>query len=645
MAADTTNPLIGSLIDELKKSFKPFGEFLANITPATAYLKQLSTQLQNQEIFARSNIDIAKVNKIFGQQIQSVGGNYAENLKQVAVNFDTGIRNTGSKLLTLQKELRQTGVDTTQSAAVFAELYGLTGGNTESLDKLSDTILDANKSQQISISQFIEGISKISQELKDISVLADDPMLATNIRTALEQTATTLPEASKAIITDLLLSNKYWPERIRFGLQPMIEEFRKASPEEMAKMFPDILRTAQERMSQAYGLRGVEQLEQRRAILGDFTPLYASLTTAVNNLNDGTGKIKDVVANVAAGAGPTLTSKLEEALSKTLMTNLFPNKLGGMPAGEAAIEGVQNISKLFDNMQEGFVGGALGIATTVLTAPIELMINGMNAAANMGNLFGNNVQQGGIAMQNAIPQVQGFSSEIEIAAKELTNFAGSVQDLNNLIESLKTAQAPTKQQFIGQATVTEQNLKNVAQSISNTFETETNLALKNKFSSLIPNQTNLPGFAQEFAEQFSKTYNIPLDTRATTKLEQYASDVNNGLRKDSEENRILFARDIIGYFKNELVSAYRRIDEESEKEAYAQQAMERKRLVDQETIKLQGLVGAGKDEDIKRQIVVLANLIKGQYDFLSAYLGVPLGGSNTSNIGLPPISLQSMFGR
>lgn len=640
--AEATNPLIGSLIDELKKSFKPFGEFLTNITPVTAYLKQLTTQLQNQEIFARSNIDIAKVNKIFGQQIQSVGGNYAENLKQVAVNFDAGIRNTGSKLLTLQKELRQTGVDTTQSAAVFADLYGLTGGNTESLDKLSDTILDANKSQQISISQFIEGISKISQELKDISVLADDPMLATNIRTALEQTATTLPEASKAIITDLLLSNKYWPERIRFGLQPMIEEFRKASPEEMAKMFPDILRTAQERMSQAYGLRGVEQLEQRRAILGDFTPLYASLTTAVNNLNDGTGKIKDVVANVAAGAGPTLTAKLEEALSKTTMLGIPGAPLGGKNAGEAAIEGVQNIPKLFDTMQTGFLGGVLQGLVKTVTLPTELMLNTMAGAAN---LFGDNVQQGGAAMQQFVQPVQVFSTEVGNAADKLTNFAGSIAELNNLIDILKTAQAPAKQQFIDQAAATEQNLKDIAQTISNTFERETNLALRNRFTSLAPNQTKLPDFAAGFAQQFSQFYNIPLDARVTTKLEQYASDVTNGLRKDSEENRILFARDIIGYFKNELVSASKRIDEESEKEAYAQQALERKRLVDQETTKLQTLVGAGKDEDIKRQIVVLANLIKGQYDFLSAYLGVPLGGSNTSNIGLPPISLQSAFGR
>lgn len=640
--AETTNPLIGSLIDELKKSFKPFGEFLTNITPVTAYLKQLTTQLQNQEIFARSNIDIAKVNKIFGQQIQSVGGNYAENLKQVAVNFDAGIRNTGSKLLTLQKELRQTGVDTTESAAVFAELYGLTGGNTESLDKLSQTILDANKSQQISISQFIDGISKISQELKDMSVLADDPLLATNIRKTLVETATTLPEASKAIITDLLLSNKYWPERIRFGLQPMIEEFRKASPEEMKMMLPDILRTARERMSEAYGLTGVEQLEQRRAILGDFTPLYASLATAVNNLNDGTGKIKDVVANVAAGAASTVTAKLEEALSKTTMLDIPGAPLGGKNAGEAAIEGVQNIPKLFDTMQTGFLGGVLQGLVKTITLPTELMLNTMAGAAN---LFGDNVQQGGAAMQQFVQPVQAFSTEVGNAADKLTNFAGSIAELNNLIDILKRAQAPAKQQFIDQAAATEQNLKNIAQTISDTFERKTNLALGNKFSSLDPNQTNLPDFAAGFAQQFSQDYNIPLDARVTTKLEQYASDVTNGLRKDSEENRILFARDIIGYFKNELVSASKRIDEESEKEAYAQQAMERKRLVDQETIKLQTLVGAGKDEDIKRQIVVLANLIKGQYDFLSAYLGVPLGGSNTSNIGLPPISLQSAFGR
>lgn len=451
-----TDMFTAAITDAFKTAVKPIAEFSLALNPVGAYLKQLNTGFQSLELFTRSNIEVGKVNKIFGEQLNKVGGNYAENLKQFSVNYEAGIRNNSTNLLQLQKELRQTGVDTQKSTLLFAELNAVTGGNIDAMDQLAATIMRSSDEQGISISKFLEGMAKITDKMKNLSTVYGDPLMAQNISVALQKAFPQANVAQTNKILDYVMSLESYSERLSTGLQERVEQIRTADPETMVpllqQLVSDALNIYSDRFSQTAGLGP----ETRALVLGDRLELFSTLQSLMKGL-----KALDVY-DVAKGTGEvnTIVRIAEDMLSKTTVagtlgsfipSGILPNQLNKSTT-ELAMGSLENMRAVFESQ---LFQQSLGSYTQILTGPANILMTAISTLAPQTNILTTN-------FQSANTNVNVFNQYLVKTKDALNTFATNIEDFNKIYSKfnpiIKTG-ANTQSNFEKQVEITSNNLK------------------------------------------------------------------------------------------------------------------------------------------------------------------------------------------
>lgn len=219
-------PITTAFSQQFKEMFGTLNEYIAASIPSVQYFKSVTESFKIQETLARSSLDYSKALDFLTGQLDRVEGSRLENMKEVVANFEAGIRTTGDDLLTLQSELRRTGVDTQLSRKVFSELYGITGGNVQSQNMLAKVVRDTSKSQLVSMDTLVKALDSVSDEMRTTSIIAGDPTRVDRITTAMAGMAASLPEGMRSELLKFIMSTENYSNRLMTGTEDIVQAIK-----------------------------------------------------------------------------------------------------------------------------------------------------------------------------------------------------------------------------------------------------------------------------------------------------------------------------------------------------------------------------------------------------------------------------------
>jgi len=222
-------PITTAFSQQFKEMFSTLNEYISASIPSIQYFKSVTESFKIQETLARSSLDYSKALTFLENQLNRTEGSRLENMKEVVANFDSGIRATGDELLSLQSELRRTGVDTQLSRKVFTDLYGMTGGSVKAQDQLARSLRETSKNQLVSINSLVKALDAISEEMQINSIIANDPARAERITNAMAGMAIALPENMRSELLKFIISTDQYSNRLMTGTEEIVQAIKTES--------------------------------------------------------------------------------------------------------------------------------------------------------------------------------------------------------------------------------------------------------------------------------------------------------------------------------------------------------------------------------------------------------------------------------
>lgn len=588
---DFLAPITTAFTQQFKEMFGTLNEFIAASIPSVQYFKSVTESFKIQETLARSSLDYSKALDFLTGQLDRVEGSRVENMKEVVANFEAGIRTTGDDLLTLQSELRRTGVDTQLSRKVFSELYGITGGNVQSQNMLAKVVRETSKSQLVSMDTLVKALDSVSDEMRTTSIIAGDPTRVDRITTAMAGMAASLPEGMRSELLKFIMSTENYSNRLMTGTEDIVQAIKTET--DVAKL-PALL-------EQLYSQLG-SSLDSLTSGSDEFTKtlilerlglgaLYASQSTVQKLVEQQklTGKASsDQFAKFAAdtdAVSKTMKSTLEmerrkkgeggmdELTGMKDAINLTTGSLNGLKVVTDTISPVfEELAKLLKN---NLIGGPKPGAANLPNAGLPLVamnpqavqayrdaIQELNQGKDKLKLLHQEYAQGTIGINE-------FNKGVQRLLKDLNNLAGSttMTKLAGVIER----QLETYDENLGRSSASLTKFIDDLKTNSNfQFYREKNMGTEDFFGELSKRNIQLN---KEQKDQFEKDF---------LSLRKQSKDIEESYAWADAQQRIVelnnkATKEIIGKLNalNALnLAAKENIDEGTERKARARQYSE-----------------------------------------------------------------------